>query len=63
MVPDLNPATALFAFAASHKALHFLFHLGLVGLFVISSVDSSFIPLPIPGVTDIMRGAKNFYHE
>jgi len=54
MVPDLNPATALFAFAASHKALHFLFHLGLVGLFVISSVDSSFIPLPIPGVTDIM---------
>ena len=54
MLPDLNPATALFAFAASHKALHFLFHLGLVGLFVISSVDSSFIPLPIPGITDIM---------
>ena len=34
--------------------MHFFFHLGLVGLFIISSVDSSFIPLPIPGVTDIM---------
>ena len=34
--------------------MHFFFHLGLVGLFIISSVDSSFIPLPIPGITDIM---------
>ena len=27
---------------------------GLVGLFFVSIVDSSFIPLPIPGITDIM---------
>jgi membrane protein YqaA with SNARE-associated domain len=37
-----------------HPALHFLFHLGIAGVFVVSCVDSSFVPLPIPGVTDIM---------
>ncbi len=31
-----------------------LFHFGLLGLGLVSVVDSSFIPLPIPGVTDIM---------
>jgi membrane protein YqaA with SNARE-associated domain len=30
------------------------FHFGVFGLFFISVVDSSFVPLPIPGVTDIM---------
>jgi len=54
MSATLQPLAALFSLAASHKLVHFFFHLGLVGLFVISSVDSSFIPLPIPGVTDIM---------
>lgn len=39
---------------AGHRALHFFFQLGLLGLFFIAIVDSSFIPLPIPGVTDIM---------
>jgi membrane protein YqaA with SNARE-associated domain len=34
--------------------MHFFFHLGLIGLFLVSIVDSSFVPLPIPGVTDIM---------
>jgi membrane protein YqaA with SNARE-associated domain len=37
-----------------HALMHFFFHLGLVGLFLVSIVDSSFVPLPIPGVTDIM---------
>ena len=37
-----------------HGIMHFFFHLGLVGLFLVSAVDSSFVPLPIPGVTDIM---------
>ena len=49
-----HPLAVLLAFAATHKLVHFFFHLGLLGLFVISSVDSSFVPLPIPGVTDIM---------
>ena len=53
MPTSLNPA-AIIALAAGHRVLHVLFHLGLVGLFLVSCVDSSFIPLPVPGVTDIM---------
>lgn len=34
--------------------LHFLFSFGLFGLFFVALVDSSFVPLPIPGLTDIM---------
>jgi membrane protein YqaA with SNARE-associated domain len=34
--------------------LHFLFHFGLIGILLVSIVDSSFVPLPIPGLTDIM---------
>ena len=34
--------------------LPWLFHFGLVGVGLVSVVDSSFIPLPVPGVTDIM---------
>jgi membrane protein YqaA with SNARE-associated domain len=36
------------------KLLHFLFSFGIFGLFFVSIVDSSFVPLPVPGVTDIM---------
>ncbi len=39
---------------AHHGVLHFFRSLGLLGLFLTSVVDSSFVPLPIPGVTDIM---------
>jgi membrane protein YqaA with SNARE-associated domain len=34
--------------------VHYLLHFGLVGLLMVSVVDSSFVPLPVPGVTDIM---------
>ena len=34
--------------------LHVLFSFGLFGLFCVAIVDSSFVPLPIPGITDIM---------
>lgn len=34
--------------------LHFLFGFGIFGLLVVSIVDSSFVPLPVPGITDIM---------
>jgi membrane protein YqaA with SNARE-associated domain len=37
-----------------NKFLAFLFHFGLLGLFLVSIVDSSFVPLPLPGITDIM---------
>ena len=49
----LIPGTLLAAVSA-HKVMAFFFHLGLLGLFFVSIVDSSFVPLPIPGVTDIM---------
>ncbi len=39
---------------SSHALLHLLFSLGLTGMFLVSIVDSSFVPLPIPGMTDIM---------
>lgn len=39
---------------ATHKLMHLFFHAGLAGLVLISTVDSSFVPLPIPGVTDIL---------
>jgi membrane protein YqaA with SNARE-associated domain len=38
----------------SSRLMHFFFSFGLFGLFLVSIVDSSFVPLPIPGVTDIM---------
>ena len=34
--------------------IHLLLSFGLVGVFVVSIVDSSFVPLPVPGITDIM---------
>lgn len=37
-----------------HTLMHFFFHLGLIGLFLVAIVDSSFVPLPLPGVTDIL---------
>ena len=42
--------------AAQHHStlIHVLLSFGIVGVFLVSIVDSSFIPLPIPGITDIM---------
>lgn len=34
--------------------MHVFYHFGLAGLIVISTIDSSFVPLPIPGVTDLL---------
>lgn len=48
------PIAAFLAGAAGHKLMHLLFRAGLAGLVLISIVDSSFVPLPIPGVTDIL---------
>ncbi len=43
------------AHAGAHSGfMHFMRHAGLIGLLPISAVDSSFVPLPIPGVTDIL---------
>jgi membrane protein YqaA with SNARE-associated domain len=37
-----------------HGFVHVLVSLGVLGVFLVSIVDSSFVPLPVPGVTDIM---------
>ena len=51
-------AAAMQTAASSHRArspfLHLLFSFGLFGVFLVSIVDSSFVPLPLPGITDIM---------
>jgi len=65
MFLNLQPSAALLALQASPAAhahahhahsgfMHFMRHMGLIGLLPISAVDSSFVPLPIPGVTDIL---------
>src|ERR1035438_4093089 len=33
---------------------HWLTHLGLLGLFSVAAIDSSVIPLPLPGSTDLL---------
>jgi len=38
----------------SNALLHLLFSFGLFGVFLVSIVDSSFVPLPLPGITDVM---------
>ena len=53
-MPVLRQLGLFLQAAPKHPLVHFFFHLGLAGLLVISAVDSSFIPLPIPGITDIM---------
>ena len=44
------------AVARAHHSLvpHWLTHLGPLGLFAVAVVDSSVIPLPIPGSTDLL---------
>ena len=54
MHAPLTIAALFTAIAAKSRLVHLFFHLGLIGLFLVSIVDSSFVPLPIPGVTDIM---------
>ncbi len=48
------PIAALLLASSSHRLMHVFYHLGLAGLVLISTVDSSFVPLPIPGVTDLL---------
>lgn len=50
----LATLAAILAAYAKGGTVNFFMRFGLVGLFFISIVDSSFVPLPIPGVTDVM---------
>jgi membrane protein YqaA with SNARE-associated domain len=50
------PSPPKIAAPRAHHALipHWLIHLGPLGLFSVAVVDSSIIPLPIPGSTDLL---------
>src|SRR3984957_17644466 len=56
--PKLSAALCLHLLAANahhgRKFVHLLVSFGVFGIFLVSVVDSSFVPLPVPGVTDIM---------
>jgi len=57
-------ALASFILAGPHHHMMELFlRYGLIGLFLVSTVDSSFVPLPIPGLTDIMLVLYAAQHE
>ena len=49
-------AATLLAIAGAQQShmLGMVLSFGLIGLFLISIVDSSFVPLPIPGISDLM---------
>jgi membrane protein YqaA with SNARE-associated domain len=54
----------ILALAGTHHHMMQLFlRYGLIGLFLVSTVDSSFVPLPIPGLTDIMLVLYAAQHE
>ncbi len=54
--PTFQALAAATPAAAHHPntLIHVLLSFGIVGVFLVSIVDSSFVPLPIPGITDIM---------
>ena len=51
----VKPSVTAIAPAAHHQLLpHWAVHLGVPGLFLVSVLDSSIIPLPVPGTTDLL---------
>jgi membrane protein YqaA with SNARE-associated domain len=51
---ELAPQAAAVHRGARSPFVRMLLSFGLVGIFPVSIVDSSFVPLPLPGITDIM---------
>jgi membrane protein YqaA with SNARE-associated domain len=61
--PSAAPQLILAAIASAAPAAHhhpsssllpLLLSFGIIGVLLISIVDSSFVPLPVPGITDVM---------
>jgi membrane protein YqaA with SNARE-associated domain len=48
------PKAAAVHRGARNPFVHLFLSFGIFGVFLVSIVDSSFVPLPLPGVTDIM---------
>jgi membrane protein YqaA with SNARE-associated domain len=57
------PRAAAVHRGARSPLLRVLFSFGIFGLFAVSIVDSSFVPLPLPGITDIMIVVMSAQHE
>jgi membrane protein YqaA with SNARE-associated domain len=55
--------TAAVSRRARSPFLHFLLSFGIFGVFLVSIVDSSFVPLPLPGITDIMIIVMSARHQ
>jgi len=53
-IADAVPQAAATRHGPRSPFLHLLFSFGIFGVFLVSIVDSSFVPLPVPGITDIM---------
>ena len=50
----MHTLALLFDSNLSNHLEQWVFHFGLIGICLVSIVDSSFVPLPVPGLTDIM---------
>jgi len=59
----LAPQAADVHHPARGPFVRMLLGFGLFGIFLVSIVDSSFVPLPVPGVTDIMIIILSAQHE
>jgi membrane protein YqaA with SNARE-associated domain len=57
------PQAAAIHRRARNPFLHFLLSFGPFGVFFVSIVDSSFVPLPLPGITDIMIIVMSAQHQ
>ena len=66
-IPAKSLVAALQTAGSTHHArspfLHLLFSFGLFGVLLVSIVDSSFVPLPLPGITDIMIIVLSAQHQ
>ncbi len=52
--PSVIPAAAPSHAPRKHLMPHWLIHLGALGVFAVSALDASPIPLPLPGSTDLL---------
>jgi membrane protein YqaA with SNARE-associated domain len=51
---SISEALAAAPAAHGNPLIHMLLSFGILGVLLVSIIDSSFVPLPIPGITDIM---------
>jgi membrane protein DedA with SNARE-associated domain len=54
IVTTIAAAVPAVLYHPSNPLIHLLLSFGIVGVLLVSIVDSSFVPLPVPGITDIM---------